>query len=74
MLISFPAIIPASESSNTTQLLGFEFVSLEAIIKPSGSGLDALTLLPSTIASKNPWRLSLFKMNLAFLLEEYNAT
>ena len=50
MLISFPAIIPASESSKTTQLLGSEFVNFEAIIKPSGSGLEALTLLPSTIA------------------------
>jgi hypothetical protein len=54
MLISFPAIIPASESSKTTQLLGSEFVNFEAMIKPSGSGLEALTLLPSTIASKNP--------------------
>jgi hypothetical protein len=52
MFILFPASIPASESSKTTQFSGFEFVNLEAKINPSGSGLDALTLLPSTTASK----------------------
>ena len=52
IFILFPAIIPASESSKTTQFFGFEFVSFEAKMNPSGSGFEALTLLPSTTASK----------------------
>ena len=52
IFILFPAIIPASESSKTTQFFGFEFVSFEAKINPSGSGFEALTLFPSTTASK----------------------
>ena len=58
MFILFPAIIPASESSKTTQFFGSDSVSLAANSNPSGSGFEAFTLFPSTIASKNECRFN----------------